>query len=325
MQAIIALTVFITVFALMVAAFRHLTGSRQAVRDRIEKYVELAPPAASRAGVANTADPKLANWRAAIRWISQFFESSQWTRPMEHRLIQAGLPLRGAEFIVVCLITVLVAGIILFALSGGKWYMGLVGGLAGYFGPTIFLKLKIKQRAKAFNLQLGDALTLVANSLRTGYSFLQAIELVSREMLPPISAEFARMLKEMNLGVTTEEAMNNLAKRIDSDDLDLVVTSVLIQRQVGGNLAEVLDNIAVTIRERIRLKGEIRTLTAQGRMSGIIIGLLPFAMGGALYMINPVYLSVLFTHPLGHLLLGMSAFGMVAAVIWIRNIVNIEL
>ena len=177
---------------------------------------------------------------------------------------------------------------------------------------------------RAFNSQLGDALILIANSLRTGYSFMQALDMVAQEMRPPISTEFGRAVKEMNLGVPVENALGNLAKRIDSEDLDLVLTSVLIQRQVGGNLSEVLDNIARTIRERVRIRGEIRTMTAQGRISGIIISLLPIALGLVIYTMNPGYVRVLFVHPIGQLMLGVAVVGQIIGVFVIRRIVDIE-
>ena len=325
MHIVIAAIAFTVVFIALVALFRYLTQGRQAMRARIERYVELVPPATAQTAATAAPAHELAGWRALIRRAGKYFEWSDWSRTVEHKLVQAGLPLKGSEFAAICCGTPVLGAILGYVLSGGKVSVGVAGVMLGYLLPRIFLSLKIKQRAKAFNLQLADALILVANSLRTGYSFLQAVELVSREMAPPISAEFAKMLKEMNLGVTTEDAMNNLAKRIDSDDLDLVVTSVLIQRQVGGNLAEVLDNIAGTIRERLKVKGEIKTLTAQGRMSGLIIGFLPFALALAIYLLNPGYLLTLFTHPVGKMLLMMSFAGMVVGFFWIRKIVNIEL
>jgi len=184
--------------------------------------------------------------------------------------------------------------------------------------------MKTAKRRKAFNSQLGDALILIANSLRTGYSFMQASDMVAQEMRPPISSEFARAVKEMNLGVTIEEALANLGKRINSEDLDLVLTAVLIQRQVGGNLSEVLDNIARTIRERVRIRGEIRTLTAQGRISGVIVSLLPIVLGLIIYLLNPEYVKLLFVHPFGKILLGVAGLGQVIGILVIRRIVDIE-
>ncbi len=164
----------------------------------------------------------------------------------------------------------------------------------------------------------------MSNSLRAGYSFLQAMDMVAREMSPPISEEFTSTMKEMSLGSPTETALATLSDRVGSEDLELVVTAVLIQRQIGGNLAEVLDNIADTIRERVKLRREIKTLTAQGRMSGIIIGVLPCALGVFLYAVNPEYISLLFTHPTGRLMVGLAVFGEFIGMLVIRRIIAIE-
>jgi Flp pilus assembly protein TadB len=230
-----------------------------------------------------------------------------------------------SEFMVICAGMALLGGILLLALSGGKVAAAIIGGCGGFLMPRLVLHWKAVRRIRRFNDQLGDALILVANSLRTGYSFLQAIEMVAREMPEPVAGEFARTLKEMALGVTTEQAMNHMARRVDSDDLDLVVTAVLIQRQVGGNLSEVLDNIAGTIRARVKLKGEIRTLTAQGRTSGIILSLLPIVVGFGTYLVNPGYISLLFSHPLGQALVGGAVVSLVLGALFIRRIVNINI
>lgn len=325
MPVIVAGLVFLTVLVLMVLIYNRLTSTETAIKNRIGRYVEIPKTMESSALTAGGPTQALTGWRAILRKTSKYLEWSKLSRSVEHRLVQAGLPLRGSEFAAICLATTLAGELLFFLLSGGSLMIGMAGGLLGYMVPIFFLRFKIAQRAKAFNNQLGDTLTLVANSLRTGYSFMQAVEMVSREMAPPISVEFARILKEMNLGIPTEEALNNMAKRVDSDDLDLVITAVLIQRQVGGNLAEVLDNIANTIRTRIRLKGELRALTAQGRFSGIIVGLLPFGIGLALYILNPGYMKLLFTHPMGKMMLTGAAGSMVLGILLIRRIVNITL
>ena len=188
----------------------------------------------------------------------------------------------------------------------------------------LIVKRKISLRRKKFNSQIADALVLIASSLRSGYSFMQAIEMVSREMQPPISEEFYRVLREINLGVTTDEAMNHMAERINSVDLDLVVTAVLIQRQIGGNLTEILDNIANTIRERVKIAGHIRTLTAQGRMSGVIISLLPIALGAVITLLSPGYIMPLFTQPIGQGMIIAAVISEFIGIMLIRNIVNIK-
>jgi len=325
MSLLIALITFGAVLVILFGVYYYAMLPGAVIRERLSRYVELPAPITSNSPAAPPPfAPEVSVWRAFVRQAGKYFEWSQWSRTIEHKLIQAGLPLRGTEFMAICTLAAVFGGLVMLALSGGGIFCTIGGIMAGYLSPVLVLRIKIAKRVKAFNLELGDALTLVSNSLRTGYSFMQAVEMVAREMPPPISEEFARLLKEMSLGVTTDDAMNNLAKRISSDDLDLVITAVLIQRQVGGNLAEVLDNISGTIRARIKVKGEIKTLTAQGRISGLIICLLPIVLGMMLYFINPGYMKVLFSHPLGLLVLGVAVVSQLIGVFAISKIVNIE-
>ncbi|HLE82017.1 MAG TPA: type II secretion system F family protein, partial [Dehalococcoidia bacterium] len=163
-----------------------------------------------------------------------------------------------------------------------------------------------------------------SNSLKSGYSFNQGLEVVTREMPSPIADEFRQVLVEMNMGGNTEEALNNLVKRVPSYDIDLMVTAFIIQRQVGGNLAEVLDNIAHTIRERIRILGEVSARTAQARLSGYVVGGMPFFLMGAISVTNPAYLAEMLASPLGIIMLG-AAMGMeLVGFILIQKIVTIE-
>ncbi|WP_161484957.1 type II secretion system F family protein [Neomoorella mulderi] len=186
------------------------------------------------------------------------------------------------------------------------------------------MRVKQNKRRIKFNGQIGDALVVMANALRSGFSFLQAMDMVRREMPDPIAKEFGTALLEMNWGSSTETALLGLTERVKSDDLDLVITAVLIQRQVGGNLAEILDNIAHTIKERVRIKGEIKTLTAQGRISGLIIGLLPIVLSTVIYLLNPGYLSLLFTTKTGVIMLLSAVLAQLMGVIMIRRIIRIE-
>ncbi|MDQ6846968.1 MAG: type II secretion system F family protein, partial [Candidatus Dormibacteraeota bacterium] len=172
--------------------------------------------------------------------------------------------------------------------------------------------------------QLGDTITLLSNALKAGYSFAQALASVSRNASPPISDEFARATREIALGIGVDDALNHMVQRNKSEDFDLLVTAVQIQRVVGGNLAEILDTIAYTIRERVRIQGEIRTLTAQARVSGIIITLLPFGLAGVLEMLSPSYFGPMLTETLGHILLGIGIFSIAIGAAAIQKIVKIE-
>lgn len=244
------------------------------------------------------------------------------SRKLALELMRADIPLSAGEFLVLnSLLGFLPLILVLF---GYSVELCLALAIGAVMAPAFVVKMRQKKRLKLVETQLPDVLGMIANSLKAGYSFFQAIELVSREAEPPLANEFALVNKEMNLGATTELALENMVTRVGSDDLELVVTAVLIQRQVGGNLSAILEAIAETIRERIRIRGEIRSLTAQGRISGLIISILPFVIASLIFMVNPEYIMPLFVEPLGRLMLGLGLGGQVVAVFLVRKITNIR-
>jgi tight adherence protein B len=190
--------------------------------------------------------------------------------------------------------------------------------------PGFYVKYRINKRLKSFNNQLGDTLTLLSNALKAGYSFAQAIDTVAKNAVPPIGDEFGRAVREMNLGGSPDDALNNITKRIASQDFDLVTTAYSIHRTVGGNLAEILDNIAYTIRERVRLKGEISTLTAQAKASGSIITFLPIGLSVFMYFVTPGYFKPMFENFVGWVLIAIGLFMIFIGNVIIRRIVAIE-
>jgi tight adherence protein B len=183
----------------------------------------------------------------------------------------------------------------------------------GAFAPRFYVKRQQRQRLNRFNDQLGDMLNLMVNGLRAGYSTMQAMEAISKELPTPISDEFRRVVQEMQLGVPMETALENLLRRIPSDDLDFVVTAINVQREVGGNLSEILDSISFTIRERVRIKGEIRVMTAQVRASGTLLSIIPMALALILWFMNPDYLLSFFEGPSP--LCGWAAIGLIIIMI----------
>ncbi len=247
----------------------------------------------------------------------------RWREKLDRELMRGDILLKGGEFLVLQGFLALV-----FYLAGMLITQDLLLGLlflfTGGFIPKLWLKSAQKRKRKQFNNQLADSLLILANSLRAGFSLLQAMEMVGQEMPNPISGEFKLTLKEMTYGTSTETALLHLGERVGSDDLDLLVTAVLIQRQVGGNLAEVLMSIHSTIHDRIRIQQEIKTLTAQGRMSGFIIAGLPFGIAAILTVVNPGYLKLLFTHPIGIMMLGAGLVSECIGFIIIRKIINVE-
>jgi len=213
-------------------------------------------------------------------------------------LAKADVPLKANEYVAIQFLAVMLSltfGMLIFK------NIALAIGLAvlGYFSPMIWVKIKKSQRVREFNEQILDTLIMLANGLKAGYSFLQAMEMVSREAPAPMGKELKRVLKENSLGVNLEDTLLALNDRVESEDWDLVTTVVLIQRQVGGNLAEILDKIGFVIRQRMKIKGDIQTKTAQAKVSGMLVGALPIGIGFLIYLINPKFMMKLFTFKSG--------------------------
>jgi tight adherence protein B len=254
--------------------------------------------------------------------LSSDVQDKRFVTRVQRDLARANLKLRVAEYYYIRIGAMLGLGLLLAVLRDPL--SGVFGAFLGYMLPRFYVGRRIGGRLSAFNKQLADTITLLSNSLRAGSSFLQSIELVSRETPAPMGEEMGRVVREVNLGLGMEEALSNLVRRIKSDDLDLMVTAIGVQQQVGGNLAEILDTIAFTIRERVRIKGEINTLTAQGRMSGYLVAFLPIGIAVTLNFINPSFMQPLFTELLGQILLGVGGVMMVIGFIAIQKIVNIK-
>jgi tight adherence protein B len=273
---------------------------------------------------------------AALTSFNRIVERRDWGSSLARELARADLALKPTEFLAIragalfglpLLLIILSPFVALFA-SPIAWVGAL---LFGYWLPKFWLGRRKGKRLKAFNRELSDTIMLLANSLRAGSSFLQAVEMIVRESRPPISTEFGRVVREVNLGLPLDEALGNLQRRVRSDDLDLMTTAIAIHHTVGGNLAEILDSIAFTIRERVRIKGEIRTLTAQQRMSGYVVGFLPIALVLLLSAIAPTFMAPMLQSPpellglpTGMFILAGGGFMMLIGFILIRRIVDIE-
>ena len=237
------------------------------------------------------------------------------------QLQRADLKLRTSEYFGIQL----GSGVIVALIAYWRWgILGLLLFVVGYLLPGFYVKYRVSQRLRKFNNQLGDTLTLLSNALKAGYSFAQAIDTVAKNAVAPIGDEFGRAVREMNLGGSPDEALSNITKRIASNDFDLVTTAYSIHRTVGGNLAEILDNIAYTIRERVRIKGEIQTLTAQARASGTIITALPILLATFMFFVTPTYFQPMFGSIVGWILLAIGGFMIFIGNLIIRRIVAIE-
>ncbi|TMG67466.1 MAG: secretion system protein [Chloroflexi bacterium] len=238
------------------------------------------------------------------------------------QLQRADLKLRPSEFFMIQVGSGLLVALVVYWRFAN--ILGLLTFILGYLIPGFYVKYRVSQRLKKFNGQLGDTLTLLSNALKAGYSFAQAIDTVAKNAVAPIGDEFGRAVREMNLGGSPDEALGNITKRIASQDFDLVATAYSIHRTVGGNLAEILDNIAYTIRERVRIKGEIQTLTAQARASGSIITALPILLAAFMFFVTPTYFQPMFSSIIGWILIVIGAFMIFIGNLIIRRIVAIE-
>ena len=244
-------------------------------------------------------------------------------KKLDFLLKQAGIPIYGGEFIILSIVLAIAAFIITYIIT----FNISLAPLAAVSMPLLLflmIRIRVSKRREAFTEQLGDCLTTVSNALRAGYSFQQAMDVVAKEMEPPMSTEFERVTTDVAMGVTLEEALEQMNKRIGSSDFDLVVTAVLIQREIGGNLAQILDTISYTINERIRMKREISALTAQGRFSAWVLLLLPFAVATFCWFFNNDQMQLFITERVGQIALAVALLMEFIGFVIIQRIVDIE-
>jgi len=275
----------IAVVLLIVGIVVSSSGERTLVDDRLNKYLEEDQ---------NNSDTDKESKGALTDWVNKRVEKSSIGERIARDLARADLKFKPGEYIALYVIA-MVGGALIAYMAGGRLILSaFIGAVIGAFLPGLYVKNQKGKRLVRFNDQLPDMLNLVVNGLRAGYSTMQAMEAVSKELPSPISDEFKRVVQEMQLGIPMEKALENLLRRIPSEDLDFVVTAINVQREVGGNLAEIMDVISYTIRERVRIKGEIRALTAQAIYSGRALALMPVGLLCILYFLNRTYVMEFF-------------------------------
>lgn len=235
----------------------------------------------------------------------------------------SGIPLRTEEFVMIW-ISIVFFPVLIFSVLGQGIFITICLAIIMSLVPPIFVKIKRKKRLDLFGVQLGDALPLISNGLRAGFSFEQALVSVAKDMPDPIAQELTRATRELAMGVSLEKVLNSLGERMENADMQLLTSAVLIQRKVGGNLADILETISETIQGRIRLKNHINTLTAQGRYSGYLIGAVPVFLLFILSAVSPDYMSVLWTTTYGIALLCLAVVMEIAAFIIIKKMITLE-
>lgn len=297
----------------------HALKKKQVVSERLQQYADYLD-------VKETAEEQISTGqklRLAFRKRMRRVGGRKTASKLDLMMHRAGLPLLGFEMVVISF-GVSILAFLMVLLVTGEGGAALLFALLAFLFQWGYVKYRIDKRLKAFLYQMADCLTLISNSLRAGFSFLQTIEIISKEMKPPVSTEFARVLRETNLGKPLDRALTEMDGRVGSPDFSLIVTAVLIQQQVGGNLADIIDIIRDTILDRIRLRGEIKTLTAQGRMAGMILAALPIAMGLFMYIMSPEYMRPLLTTRIGQIAIGVALVMEVIGFFIIHKIVDIK-
>lgn len=321
MMWVMVVMVLLSSFLLFYSLFQVFFVSDKRIETRMSRYLQVSEKKKLKM------DPKQFNLFIQLQIskdkLQEKLNKKDTGKKIEVMLDQSGLNVSPAEFILFRWIITAITGGLLFLLSN-QIVILIFGCIVGYILPKLWVNRKQKQRLTRFNAGLADMITTIIGSLRAGFSFPQALKTVVEEAEEPIKDEVEIVLREMQYGKSLEEALNDLKERMPSEDLVLMIQAILIQKQVGGNLATVLDKIVQTIRDRTRIQGQIATLTAQGKLSGVVIGLLPIVLGFVLYLIQPDYIGTLFTNPIGLLMVGGGAVSGVIGFILVRKITNIE-
>jgi tight adherence protein B len=262
-------------------------------------------------------------FQRAVEFTGDFAEKQGLLEKVEQRLEQANLPLRAAEAIFVYVAAVAVVGLMLLVLNG--FFVGILATVLLALIPPAILNFLAKRRQKAFEAQLPDMLQLLSGSLRAGYSLMQGVEAVSQEVAEPMGKELRRVCTEARLGRELEESLDGVAARMDSPDFEWAIMAIRIQREVGGNLAELLLTVGETMINRERMRREVAALTAEGKISAIVLGILPPAIAGVMFVVNPAYMKVLFSETMGNMMLGAGVLMMVVGFTWMMKTIKIEI
>lgn len=325
METAILVGAILLAIVILIIGIRSLRSDQDSVEDRLGRYEENYEIYLDDDELDDGSREKKPS--ALNNLIENAISDRPFAQGWREQLARADIKLTVAEFAalhIICMILFFVVGY--FIIFGQQIIPSIIAGFVGLFAPRVYVSRATSQRLNKFEQQLPDTLGLWVNALRSGYSVMQSMEAISRDAAEPTQTEFRRVVQEVSLGINMDSALQHMLTRVESEDLDLVVTAVNIQREVGGNLAEILDVISHTIRERIKLKGEINVLTAQGRYTGYLISFLPIALALMLYAINPDYMGNLFDNRMcGWPLIGiaLSMIGIGSAVV--QKIVQIDI
>lgn len=317
MKYVAALALFLSLLLFLTALFKKIFAKEQAL-DKLAAYdadfEPVIPDKTTRKGPISKIG----------YWMSKKQKDPNKIKKRNLIVKQADLPFTYEEFMIFRALFMVAISFLVFAITKDP-VLVLVTLAVTFLLPKFYLNYKKKQNIAAFDAQLNDGVVLISNALKAGYSFMQALAVAAEETQDPFKKTFKILLKELSLGMPLEDGLSNLMERMPSEDLMLIVNAILIQRDVGGNLSEILENIAETIRERQKIKNELNTLTAQGKLSGMIIMAMPIFLGLIFYVLNKDYILVLFNTTIGRVLLGLAIFNQIIGWLFIRKIIQIEM
>lgn len=292
MPLYILILVFLAIFSLGTSLLNIIFKKKIRLKERLESTASIYGESSKK---ETTFKEEITSF---VESVALKFPGEKFVKKTKKKLSQAYVHIRVGEYLGLSLLLGLFFFLILFLLSR-MWLFSFVGFLLGFILPDIFLNKIKNDKKKKINEQLPEALSILSNGLRAGFSFNQSMAIVAKEIQSPIKEEFSKIVRDNSLGMTLEQSLDDFAKRNDDKDIDMLVSALIIQKKVGGNLAELLDNIVETVRDRVRIRGELRTITAQGRMSAIVVSLLPFGVAIMLLIVSPDYIMALFRNPIG--------------------------
>lgn len=321
MGVLVAILVGLTVIAIFVGLQTVL--SRENTTDRMYAIVKSEPEDNLAADTGGSRLNVASSSRKALQQLDQKLQARGIIGRITTNLLQADLKLAATEYVLLVVIVTLVGALLGYTISGQP-ISAFVAGAISFLGPGILVRIRKTKRQRNFANQLVDVLNQIVGSLRSGYGLVQSLNVVADQLPAPAGEEFARVVREVQLGHPLIVALTNLAERIENEDLVMIIAAINTNQQVGGNLAEILETVAETIRERVRIKQEIQVMTAQQAISGYILVLLPIALGAVLLIINPTYQMRLFTPGITLCIPSGAALGIVIGFFVMRRIVDIE-
>ncbi|GAB4240736.1 MAG: hypothetical protein OHK005_03160 [Candidatus Methylacidiphilales bacterium] len=325
--ATVVVIVLFFIMAGMIVGMLVSGGETSRVSSRVARLTQLPEDVVKELKAAEqlgTAEKGSLFSKVDLRPLLGKFTGENYFEALERDLAQADIKLRPSEFIIFRVGTILFIACVALILTRSL-LLGLLIAIPFLFLHKPVISFLKKRRINKFSLQLAEFLILIVNSLRAGQTFMQGCNVAAKESPDPIASEFRQVIKEVNLGLAEPDALENLLTRVPSEDLKIVVSGYTIQRKVGGNLAEILETTAATIRERVRIQGQIDTLTTQGKLSGLLVGALPFFIGFAISGINPEYFEPMLTPPWGWATIGLALTMQLLGALMIKKVVTIEI